>query len=76
MCIFSLPFSKTRIFLLLRIGVKVIVSRSFIVKFLVVVWAIGNLLLMAFEFGKIEAVWPSEPMPRMVKSKVTLEISF
>ena len=66
----GLFFRRMRRFLDFRIVGNVRVRRSWMANSLVVVWAIDALLLSSFEFGKREAVWPSGPIPRIIRSKV------
>ena len=66
---FSWPLKRTKSFLLSRIFGKVSVRRSYTANSLVCVCATGeSVSFRAFEFGKREAVWPSWPMPKIVRS--------
>ena len=65
-----------RMFFDFKIVENVIVRRSLMGKFFVVVCAVLALEFRAVEFGKREAVCPSSPMPRMHKSKVFNSVSY
>lgn len=63
----DLPLIRTRRDLLWRMAGKVRVRRFVMANSVVVVWATERVSVRAGELGKREAVWPSGPMPRMVR---------
>ena len=71
---FSGPFRRRRRFFALRMGGKVKVRRSFMANLLVWVWATGEEVVRALRLREVVpgnrlAVWPSRPIPRIIRSK-------